>query len=43
MRSAAGFQPSRTPSSQVALLVQLKIFQAVGRFLPVEEIPQRGH
>jgi len=31
---------ARTPSSQVALLVQLKIFQAVGRFLPVEEIPQ---
>ena len=27
---------ARTPSSQVALLVQLKIFQAVGRFLPVE-------
>jgi len=31
---------ARTPSSQVALLVQLKIFQAVGRFLPAEEIPQ---
>jgi hypothetical protein len=31
---------ARTPSSQLALLVQLKIFQAVGRFLPVEEIPQ---
>jgi TnpA family transposase len=31
---------ARTPSSQVALLVQLKIFQAVGRFLPVEEIPE---
>ncbi|MEA2910028.1 MAG: hypothetical protein QOJ15_2109 [Bradyrhizobium sp.] len=31
---------ARTPSSQVALLVQLKTFQAVGRFLPVEEIPQ---
>jgi hypothetical protein len=31
---------ARTPSSQVALLVQLKIFQAVGRFLPVEQIPE---
>jgi hypothetical protein len=31
---------ARTPSSQVALLVQLKVFQAVGRFLPVEEIPE---
>jgi len=41
MRSAAGVPTiARTPSSQVALLVQLKIVQAVGRFLPVEEIPQ---
>jgi len=31
---------ARTPSSQVALLVQLKIFQSVGRFLPVEQIPE---
>jgi len=26
---------ARAPTSQVALLVQLKMFQAVGRFLPV--------
>ena len=31
---------ARTSSSQVALLVHLKIFQAVGRFLPIEEIPE---
>jgi hypothetical protein len=31
---------ARRPSSQVALLAQLKIFQAVGRFLPVEQIPE---
>lgn len=34
-----GSAVARTPSSQVALLVQLKIFQAVGRFLSVEDIP----
>jgi Domain of unknown function (DUF4158) len=39
---------ARTPSSQVALLAQLKIFQAVGRFLPVtkssrlDDDPVRG-
>jgi len=31
---------ARTPASQVALLVHLKIFQALGRFLPVLEIPE---
>lgn len=31
---------ARTPLSQVALLVQLKIFQVVGRFLRIEEIPE---
>ena len=30
---------ARTPLSQVALLVQLKTFQVVGRFLRVGEIP----
>jgi hypothetical protein len=30
---------ARTPLSQVALLVQLKIFQIVGRFLRIEETP----
>lgn len=30
---------ARTPSSQVALLVQLKIFQTIGRFRRVEDIP----
>ncbi len=30
---------ARTPASQVALLVQLKTFQFVGRFLRVDEIP----
>ena len=30
---------ARTPLSQVALVVQLKIFQVVGRFLRIEEIP----
>src|SRR6266436_9357763 len=30
---------ARSPSSQVALLVQLKIFQAVGRFLPMKDVP----
>ncbi len=30
---------TRTPASQVALLVQLRTFQAVGRFLGAEEIP----
>jgi hypothetical protein len=27
---------------QVALLVQLKIFQAVGRFLPKKDVPALG-
>ena len=31
---------ARTSSSQVALLVHLKSFQAVGRFLPIEGIPE---
>ena len=30
---------ARTPLSQVALVVQLKTFQVVGRFLRIEEIP----
>ena len=30
---------TRTAESQVALLVQLKIFQTIGRFLPVANIP----
>jgi len=30
---------ARTLTSQVALLVQLKTFQAVGRFLPMADIP----
>jgi TnpA family transposase len=30
---------ARTPASQVALLVQLKVFQTVVRFLPAAEIP----
>ena len=30
---------ARTPASQAALLVQLKIFQCVGRFLGTEDIP----
>jgi TnpA family transposase len=33
---------ARAPSSQVALLVQLKIFQAVGRFLPMKDVPASG-
>jgi TnpA family transposase len=33
---------TRTPSSQVALLVQLKVFQVVGRFLSIKEIPAGG-
>ncbi len=30
---------TRTPEAQVALLVQLKIFQTIGRFLPVVDVP----
>ena len=30
---------TRTPETQVALLVQLKIFQTIGRFLPVVDVP----
>jgi hypothetical protein len=30
------------PSSQVALLVQLRIFQGVGRFLPMKDVPASG-
>ena len=30
---------TRTVESQVALLVQLKIFQTIGRFLPVADVP----
>jgi Domain of unknown function (DUF4158) len=30
---------ARTPSSQAALLVQLKMFQTIGRFRRAEEIP----
>lgn len=30
---------ARTPSSQVALLVQLKIFQTIGRFLGAADVP----
>ena len=30
---------TRTVESQVALLVQLKIFQTIGRFLPVANVP----
>jgi TnpA family transposase len=33
---------ARSPSSRVALLVQLKIFQAVGRFLPMKDVPALG-
>jgi hypothetical protein len=33
---------ARTPLSQVALVVQLKIFQVVGRFLRIEEIENAG-
>jgi hypothetical protein len=33
---------ARSPSSQVALLVQLRIFQAVGRFLPIKDVPASG-
>ena len=33
---------ARSPSSQVALLVQLRIFQAVGRFLPMKDVPASG-
>ncbi|HEY3654732.1 MAG TPA: Tn3 family transposase [Steroidobacteraceae bacterium] len=33
---------ARSPSSQVALLVQLRIFQAVGRFLPMKDAPASG-
>jgi hypothetical protein len=33
---------ARSPSSQVALLVQLKIVQAVGRFLPMKDVPALG-
>src|SRR5665647_90496 len=31
---------ARTPASQVALLVHLKIFQTIGRFLPAADIPR---
>lgn len=30
---------TRTPEAQVALLVQLKIFQTIGRFLPAVDVP----
>ncbi|MDO8778744.1 MAG: Tn3 family transposase [Burkholderiaceae bacterium] len=30
---------ARTPASQVALLVHLKIFQTIGRFLPAADVP----
>lgn len=30
---------ARTPEAQVALLVQLKVFQTIGRFLPVVDVP----
>lgn len=30
---------TRTPEAQVALLVQLKIFQTIGRFLPFVDVP----
>ena len=33
---------ARSPSSQVALVVQLRVFQAVGRFLPIEDVPASG-
>ena len=33
---------ARSPSSQVALLVQLRVFQAVGRFLPMKDVPASG-
>ena len=33
---------ARSPSSQVALLVQLRIFQTVGRFLPMKDVPASG-
>jgi hypothetical protein len=33
---------ARSPSSQVALLVQLRVFQAVGRFLPMKDVPPSG-
>ena len=31
---------ARTPVTQVALLVHLKIFQTIGRFLSVGDVPQ---
>ena len=30
---------ARTPASQVVLLVHLKIFQTIGRFLPAVDVP----
>jgi len=30
---------ARTPETQVALLVHLKIFQTIGRFLPAADVP----
>ena len=33
---------ARSPSSQVALVVQLRVFQAVGRFLPMKGVPASG-
>jgi hypothetical protein len=33
---------ARTPETQVALLVHLKIFQTIGRFLPAADVPLRA-
>jgi hypothetical protein len=33
---------ARSPSSQLALVVQLRVFQAVGRFLPMKDVPASG-
>ena len=33
---------ARSPSSQVALVVQLRVFRAVGRFLPLKDVPTSG-
>lgn len=30
---------ARTPASQVALLIHLKTFQTIGRFLPAADVP----
>ena len=36
--SASGPSVARTPKTQVALLVHVKIFQTIGRFLPAADL-----